>query len=105
MERHLKTLPDGDLKDELAEELGNSKLVSETSTHAQETALAGMREPDSFTAKMNEINRAKIEAAGGEEKVAKETKKALETYKKESSKNNLSKDELNWDSFLDTIKC
>ena len=105
MERHIKTLPDGDLKDELVQELGSSKLVSETSTHAQETALAGMREPDSFTAKMNEINRAKVEAAGGDKEVSKATKKALDTYKKESSKVNLSKDELNWDKFLDGIKC
>lgn len=105
MERHLKTFPDGDLRDELAEELGNSKLVSETSTHAQETALAGMREPDSFTAKMNEINRAKVDAAGGDKEVSKATKKTLDTYKKESNKNNLSKDDLNWEKFLDGIKC
>ena len=105
MERHIKTLPDGDLKDELVQELGSSKLVSETSTHAQETALAGMREPDSFTAKMNEINRAKVEAAGGDIEASKATKKSLDTYKKESSKVNLSKDELSWDKFLDGIKC
>jgi len=101
MERHLKTNPDPDI----AEELANSKLVSETSTHAQETALAGMREPDSFTAKMNEINRANVEAAGGDKEVSKAIKKNLDTYKKESSKVNLSKDELNWDKFLEGIKC
>ena len=101
MERHLKTMPEGDLKDEMVQELGSSKLVSETSTHAQETALAGMREPDSFTAKMNEINRAKEEAAGGKEQVSKETKKRLDVYKKETSKVNLDKDSLKWDKFLD----
>lgn len=97
MEEHLKNNPDGDI----AEELANSPLVSGTTRAAQELRLAAEREPDSFTQKMKEINQAKIDAAGGQEKANKEIQKRVKIYKTEISKLNLSKDELNWEKFLD----
>lgn len=101
MERYLKIHPDEDISHELA----NSPLVSGTSHAAQETALAGMREKDSATAKLSEIKQSKVEKAGGEEKVTKAKKDIVKKAKAEMDKINLSKEELSWDKFLDGIAC
>lgn len=101
MEEHLKNNPDGDISHELA----NSPLVSATTRAAQELRLAAEREPDSFTAKMAELKKSLIDNAGGEEKIGQNRGKMVEEMKKETSKVNLSKDELKWEKFLDDIQC
>ena len=53
MEEYLKKNPNA----EMAYELANSPLVSETSAAAQELRIAAEREPDSFTAKIQELKR------------------------------------------------
>lgn len=98
MEEYIKKYPSADL----AYELANSPLVSETSYAAQELRLAAEREPDSFAQKLAELKRAR------EKKVVKlEEKKAAakKSVKEETKKSNLTKEELNWDNFLNSIQC
>lgn len=101
MEEHLKANPDADI----AYELANSPLVSETSKAAQELRLAAERTPDSATAKLAEIKKAKLESVGGEEKATKIKKDFVSKAQREINKMNLSKEDLNWDNFLDGIVC
>lgn len=101
MEAHLKANPDADV----AHELANSPLVSETSKAAQELRLAAERTPDSATQKLAEIKQAKLEKAGGEEKVTKTKQDIVKKAQKEMNKINLSKEELSWDRFIKDIAC
>jgi len=95
MEKYLKTHPD----DEIAYELANSPLVTETSEQARGLSVARMRERDSFAYKISELKQKKMLMA---KEVAKDVpKKAKEAM----SKINLSKEDLNLDKFLDEIKC
>jgi len=91
----------GDSK--MAYELANSPLVSETSAAAQEMRLAAEREPDSATARLQEIR--KIRAEKSAKQVPKEVQKTLKTAAKETQKVNLSKEDLQWDKFLKEIQC
>lgn len=101
MEEHLKANPDP----ALAEELANSPHVSATSAAAQELRLAAEREPDSATAKLAEMKKNLVEKAGGEKQVtAKKSAAIKDTLAKEKSVL-LPKEEVNWDNFLEKIKC
>ena len=98
MERYLEKNPSV----AMAYELANSPLVSGVSLSAQELALARMRDPDSFTAKIAEIKK------GRESKVRNVNEKRVslkKTLKKEINKINLPKVELSWNRFLDKITC
>jgi hypothetical protein len=98
MEEYIKAHPSTDL----AYELANSRLISETSVAAQELRLAAERTPDSATAKIIEIKKAR------EAKVkALETRRTVErkSIKKETAKLNLPKEELSFNKFLDKITC
>jgi hypothetical protein len=89
---------------ELAYELANSPLVSETSAAAQELRLAAEREPDSATAKLREIRIARQTKAKLKDE-AKAKAKLKSEAKTETEKINLSKEELGWDNFLREITC
>lgn len=98
MEEYLAKYPDPDV----AYELANSPLVSETSVAAQTLRLAAERVPDSFAQKMAELKAAREKKVVNlEEKRA----RAKKTIKKDLEKSNLSKDELDWNNFLDSIQC
>lgn len=98
MEEYLDNHPSEDM----AYELANSPLVSATSAAAQEMRLAAERDPDSATAKLQEIKRAR------EAKVrdpAESKARAKTSLKSEMQKVNLSKEELSWDKFVENITC
>lgn len=99
MEEHIRKT--GDTK--AAYELANSPLVSETSYAAQELRLAAERIPDSFTAKVQEIKRARqanIEKKGGMQKQTKQVVEEIGTeIKKVSSKRP------SWEEFINEVKC
>lgn len=101
MEERLKANPDADI----AYELANSPLVTETSKAAQELRLAAERTPDSASAKLAEIKKAKVEQAGGDKNLEKAKKSGILKGKAETEKINLSKEELSWQKYLDSIKC
>ena len=88
---------------EMAAELANSPHASVASYGGQEVRLAAERTPDSATAKLIEIRKAREAKIGDKKKVATSKKKIVDELKAEQNKNNLSKDELNWDKFVDSI--
>jgi hypothetical protein len=102
MELHIKTITDKATRGELAYELANSELISESSVAGQTLRLASERTQDSATNAINELRRFKEERAKKRGKTAEKTKKDL---KKEIEKINLPKEDLSWNRFLDTIKC
>jgi hypothetical protein len=98
-EEHLKANPNP----ELAYELANSPLVSETSAAAQELRLLAERDPDSVTAKFNEIKAARaaaIEKKGGLVKVK---KSVVDDIRKEIVKNASKRP--TWEAFAKEITC
>lgn len=95
MEKHLKEHPDA----EIAYELANSPLVTETSEQARGLSVARMREQDSFAQKIAELKSKKLQMS---KEVAKDLPKRA---REEMNKVNLSKEDLNLDKFLDEIKC
>lgn len=87
---------------EVAYELANSPLVSQSSGAAQILRFAAEREPDSATAKLQELKKAR------EDKIKdySEKKTTLKAkLKADIKKTNLSKEDLNWNKFLDQIQC
>ncbi len=88
---------------ELAYKLANSPLITGTSEAAQELRLAAERDPDSATSKIQEIKKTR------EEKLNKpkrdRIKKDVQKIKEASKEINLTKEDLAWDSFLDSITC
>jgi hypothetical protein len=87
---------------DMAYELANSPHITGSSVAAQTLRLAAERTPDSATSKLIEIKKAR------EAKVKDLPKKrtaAKQSLKKEMEKNNLSKEELSFDKFLDSITC
>lgn len=92
---------------DLAFELANSPLVSETSIHAQEMRLLAERSPDSAVARLREVKRAREKAA----------EKALQQGETLNSAIKKTRNELNeaikktrpkkedWNSFIESIKC
>lgn len=92
---------------ELAFELANSKLISETSIHAQEMRLLAERSPDSATARLQEVKKARLaeaqKALRQGETVEGNTKKALNELQNEIKKTRPKKED--WSSFIESIKC
>lgn len=101
MEEQIKANPNADL----AYELANSPLITGTSEAAQELRLAAEREPDSAAAKLAEMKKALVEKAGGDKVVAKKKASIFDELKKETTKVNLTKDELSWEKFINEITC
>lgn len=104
-EEHIKSNPDKELAAEMAQELVNSPLVSESSKAAQELRLAAERTQDSATTKAIELKKKLVESKGGEEKVTKARKDIVKKAKAETDKINLSKEELSMERFLKEIEC
>jgi hypothetical protein len=99
MEEYVKNSKNADI----AYELANSPLVSATSAAAQEMRLAAERTPDSAILKLQELKKAREEAAA---KMTSKTKKsAAKELKAETEKINLPKEELSWNRFLEKITC
>lgn len=88
---------------ELAYLLANSDIVSGTSEAAQELRLAAERKPDSATAKIQEIKKSRTRKIS--ETKRKETKEIVKKIKESTEKVNLEGKDLEWDNFLDSIKC
>lgn len=92
----------GDVR--MAYELANSPLVSETSAAAQELRLAAEREPDSLTAKLQEIKKAREEVATKKVgSIKKATSKITDDIRGEIKK--VSAKPKDWASFIDQLKC
>jgi len=100
MEEYVKKNPD--IK--LIEELANSRLISETSVAAQTLRLAAEREPDSATAKFQELKKAREEKTHLKD-INKTKKELTKKYETETKKVNLPKEELSWNRFLESIIC
>ena len=92
---------------EIAFELANSPLISETSLFAQEMRLARERSPDSATARLQEVKKARLAEAQKllrrGETVEGNTKKALGELRDEVKKSRPKKED--WSSFIESIKC
>lgn len=102
IELYLKSNPN----QELIYELGNSPLVSSASEAASNLSLGQNRTKDSYTSKVNEIKKAKIERFGGDEKYIKAKKKAVKELKEATERINLTDEELGTlDSFFKEIGC
>ncbi len=88
---------------ELAFDLANSPLVSETSLSAQELRLAAERQPDSLALKLRELK--KIREATIKKKTGKTAKIAIEDEVKKI-KNGIKKSgKEDWASFIRSIQC
>lgn len=106
----IKTLEEYAMKTgdpELAFELANSQLVSETSIHAQELRLLAERSPDSATARLNQIKKIRREEANKNVKLGQTIddaiRESLKELKGEVKKSRPKKED--WTSFVDSIKC
>lgn len=92
----------------LAMDIAKSPLTSETSAHAQALRLLAERNPDSATARIKEVQKAREQAV--REKLAKKGK-SYEKAKKETVeqiKNEIAKKKpkfKDWSSFIDSIEC
>lgn len=100
VERFLKKNPDSDL----AYDLANSPYTAEASQAGSSLSMLQNREKDSVVAKMNAIRKAREDRVmkRGSEKIAKEVSREV---KKVKSQVHLSKDELQWESFVNKILC
>lgn len=96
-ESYLKVHPDPVLVHELA----NSPYVSATSYGAQEMRLAAEREPDSLSAKLQELKTKLTKNAGGDKEVSVRKTASI----KDANKVLLPKEDLSWNKFLENIKC
>ncbi len=90
---------------ELAYEVANSPLVTATSEAAQTLRFAQEREPDSASSKLAQIRKALVDNMGGDVKMKEATAKVQKSLDTETNKVNLSKEELSWNKFIDSIKC
>jgi len=88
---------------ELAYELANSPLVSETSTAAQELRLAAEREPDSLAQKLTELRKAKEEAI--KKRTGKKVKEAVKDEVTKIKKQVKKVDKYDWNNFVKSIEC
>lgn len=90
----------------LAQELINSPLITETSTAAQTLRLAAERDPDSATAKMLEIRKAREKTA--EKKRLGKSEKEVKASMKGSMEAKIAKKKptkKSWERLLDEITC
>lgn len=92
-EDYLLKNPDGSL----AYELANSPLITGTSEAAQELRLASERDPDSVTAKLQDIRNAREKKGGAKLQRARTVSRKLVEASKEI---NLPKSDLDWENFL-----
>lgn len=88
---------------ELLLELANSPLVSKTSRHAQELRLLAERAENSPVKKIQDVQRARIEAAGGEDVVKKKIKVEVDKGQKDLNRVKPKIEELN--NFINSIRC
>lgn len=92
---------------ELAFELANSPLVAETSIFAQEMRILAERTPDSATAQLRSVKKAREEAAKEAlrrgQTLFEVTKNAKRELKEAVEKSRPTKE--TWSSFIDSIKC
>lgn len=102
MEEVIKKTKDIDIANELAYELANSPLTTKVSEAAQELSLTRGRKPDSYSAQIQKIKKARKKRAEQELKRKPELK---DKAKKEIKKNNLAKEDLMWENFLKKIEC
>lgn len=87
---------------DLLQDLAKSPLASSLSESGSTLGSHGFNDnPNSVVARLREIKDALVKKVGGGKKIA----QARTSLKAETQKVNLSKDDLNWDKFLDTIKC
>uniref|UniRef100_A0A6H1ZEF0 Uncharacterized protein n=1 Tax=viral metagenome TaxID=1070528 RepID=A0A6H1ZEF0_9ZZZZ len=98
IENYLKKNPNADL----AYELANSPLVSEVSKAGSELGLMQDRIPDSYTAKLQEVRKARELKIGD---ITKKKSESIKKIKESTEKINLSKEETSWDNFLKKITC
>jgi hypothetical protein len=90
----------------LLQEIANSPLTSETSRSAQTLRILAEREPDSATAKIMELKKAREEAMlkktkqRDAAKIVSEAKKEIQKKIKEAQPTRET-----WSSFIDSIKC
>lgn len=101
MEEHIRQNPSKDL----AYELANSPLVIGTSEAAQELRLAAERTPDSATARLADIKRAREQAATAKsgKTIKQVTADTIKDIKKEITKTAPKK--LDWAGFIKSIQC
>ncbi len=84
------------------QEMANSPLIGDNiSKGAQEVSFSRMIEKDSATAKIQDLKKSRIYSAGGIDKVSKQKS----SLKSAINKVHLSKEDLSWNNFLDSIKC
>jgi hypothetical protein len=91
---------------ELARELANSPAATEISNAASATSLSKMRTPDSATAKIKEVIKAR-ENVAVKKMLGKSTEK-MKSKLKTKLKEKIEKNKVNkysWDSFVESIKC
>ena len=88
---------------QLAFELANSPLVSETSAAAQELRLAAEREPDSLAQKLTALRKAKEEAV--KKRTGKKASEAVKSEVKKIKEKIKKVDKYDWDAFVSSIEC
>lgn len=93
-----------DLTPSEKERLGNS-IPYATSKGGQALSLSRIADNDSGLSKLREAKQSLIEGAGGEEKVTKSRSNIVSTLKDEQGKVNLSKEDLSWEKFINSIQC
>jgi len=100
VERYLKKNPNVEMRYELA----NSPYTTEASEAGSSLSMLQNREKDSVTAKLASIRKAKENRAvkRGEYNVSKDVSREMKSAKKRV---HLSKEELVWDSFIESIIC
>ena len=99
VEEYLSKNPSADV----AYELANSHLVSETSVAAQTLRFAAERDQSSASTQLAELKKSRIEKVARTTKVTESD--VVRTLKKETESMNLNKAELSWNRFIDEIVC
>lgn len=103
VEAYMKVHPE-EGKD-LAYELMKSPVTAATGSEASGLSISGMREKDSVTARLQQLQKDLVEKAGGAKKVASARKDVISKARTAMKATNLTKEEASWDRFLDGITC
>jgi hypothetical protein len=83
---------------QLALDLANSDITSETSVHAQEMRMLAERNPDSAVAKIQELKKARQEQSKKQADPTPTLKKIIKVAKAKATKES-------WSSFISAIEC